>query len=155
MKVAIQGLGENPVSIELVLKKERPDVTYIICSNDLLKHVAFNAGYTRPNEEFIKTVAKRTNTRVVFEKCDIFSPESVTNAIRRVMGRVRDEDVVVINYTSGTAVMRLLLGLLGVFTSMKRPTKILYAVKYRDGIGFTADHTKALKGIFEEFAKFL
>ena len=61
----------------------------------------------------------------------------------------------IVNYASGSAAMRLILGLAGVSLSAQRPVKVIYAVRYRDGFTVTADHTKALKEIFDEFAKYL
>ncbi len=155
MKVAIQGMGEVPASVEFVLERERPDVTYILCSESQLKHVAFNAGYTGSNEQIIAEAAKRTGTKVVYERCDPFDPKSIMEAVRRIMGRVKERDTIVVNYASGSAAMRLILGLAGVSLSTQRPAKVIYAIRYRDGFTLTADHTKALKEIFEEFAKYL
>ena len=89
MKIAIQGLGEVPASVEFVLERERPDVTYILCSDSQLKHTAFNAGYTRPNKQAIAEAAKRTGTKVVYKRCDPFDPKSIMEAVRWVMRRVR------------------------------------------------------------------
>jgi len=155
MKVAIQGLGDVPASVEFVLERERPDVTYILCSDNQLKHVAFSAGYTRPNELVIAEVAKRAGTKVMYERCDPFDPRSITEAVRRILGRVKRRDEVIVNYASGSAAMRLILGLAGVSLLAQRPAKVVYAIKYRDGFEITADHTQALREIFEEFAKFL
>lgn len=54
MKVLVQGLGEVPATIELALEKERPDVTYVVCSEYQLKKIASAAGYTEPNESVIR-----------------------------------------------------------------------------------------------------
>ncbi len=155
MKVAIQGLGDVPASVEFVLEKERPDITYILCSDNQLRHTAFAAGYTKSNEEVIKKAAKRSRTKVVYERCNIFDPKSIMEAVRGVMGQIKRGDTIIVNYASGSAAMRLILGLAGVSLLAQRPAKVIYAIKYRDGLAFTADHTKALKEIFEEFAKYL
>ena len=50
--------------------------------------------------------------------------------------------------------MRLIFGLAG-FPSRRRCQQKSYTQKYRDRLTLTDDHTKALKEIFEEFAKYM
>ena len=64
MKVLIQGLGEVPATIEFALEKEKPDVTYIICSDYQKKNVASAGGYTEPSSIVVEKKAKETNTKV-------------------------------------------------------------------------------------------
>jgi hypothetical protein len=151
MKVAIQGLGEIPKTIELVLKKEKPDVTYIICSDYQLKHVASDVGYKKPNKEIIEDVAKKTKTEVKFQKCDVFRPKSVSKAIRQVLGQIdQDNDKVIVNYTGGSALVRVLLGATGVVLSSIMDARLVYAIKYPKGLSVQENHTKMLRDIFPD-----
>jgi hypothetical protein len=151
MKVAIQGLGEIPTTVELVLMREMPDVSYIICSDYQLKYIARRAGYDKPNEQVIKAAVKKTKTKVIFQKCDVFDPTSVWNAIAKVLKEINPkDDEMIVNYTGGSAVVRLLLGMLGVMLLAMMKGKILYAVRYLDGIELTANHTEELKEIFRK-----
>jgi hypothetical protein len=148
MKVAIQGLGEVPTSVLLVLKRERPEITYVICSDYQLKYVAKRAGFDKSNEEVIKEAATKAKTKVIFRRCDVFDPSSVG----KVLGDILDQldpykDEVVINYTGGTAVVRLLLGTLGMIISTTMNVKIIYAIKYRRGVEIAKDHTRVLRDI--------
>lgn len=151
MKVAIQGLGEVPTTIELVLKKEKPDVTYIICSDYQLKYVASDAGYKEPNKEVIERAAKKTKTEVKFQKCNVFKPKSVSGTIRQILGQIdHDEDEVVINYTGGSALVRVLLGATGVVLSSIMDARLVYAIKYPKGLTLQENHTKMLRDIFPD-----
>jgi hypothetical protein len=148
MKVAIQGLGEVPTTVLLVLRREKPDVTHVICSDYQLKFVAKRAGFEQTNEEVIKKAAKNFRTRVVFHRCDVFDPSTVGNILWNILDKLDPQkDEVIINYTGGSAVVRLLLGTLGMMVSAIMNVKIVYAVKYRKGIEISRDHTKALSEI--------
>jgi len=149
VKVAIQGLGEVPATIELVLEKERPDVTYILASDFQLKYVASHAGYKKANEAVIKEVGKRTGTKVVFKECDCFNPKSVAGTITDVLQEIEVErDEIIINYTGGTAVVRLLLGATGFMLSGFANVRLLYAIRYPKGPSITSDQTDVIKEVF-------
>jgi len=149
MKVAIQGLGEVPTTIELVLTKERPDITYILASDFQLKYVASHAGYKKANEAVIKEVGKRTGTKVVFKECDCFDPKSVAGTITNVLQEIEVErDEIIINYTGGTAVVRLLLGATGFMLSGFANVRLVYAIRYPKGPSITSDQTDTIKEVF-------
>jgi len=149
MKVAIQGLGEVPTTIELVLTKERPDITYILTSDFQLKYVASHAGYKKPNEAVIKEVGKKTDTKVVFKECDCFDPKSVVGTITEVLQEIEvEKDEIIINYTGGTAVVRLLLGATGFMLSGFANVRLVYAIRYPKGPTITADQTDVIKEVF-------
>jgi hypothetical protein len=150
MKIAIQGLGEVPTTIRLLLEKEKPDVSYIICSDYHLKYTASHrANYKEPNKKVIEAAAKRVKSKVVFHRCNAFNPKSVAKVIREILrGIDPSKDKVIINYTGGTAVVRLFLGATAVVLSALMKTKIVYAIEYPKGIKITKDHTKALRENF-------
>ncbi len=85
MKIAVQGLGEIPTTIKLVLEKEKPDVTYILCSDYQLGYIASHAGYTEPNETVIKAAAEEIGAKLIFKKCDVFDPKSICEAIGQIL----------------------------------------------------------------------
>ncbi len=150
MKIAIQGLGEIPTTVKLLLEKEKPDISHIICSDYHLKYVASRrANYREPNKRVIEAAAKKVKSKVVFHKCNAFSPKSVAKVIREILREIDpDKDKVIINYTGGTAVVRLFLGATAVVLSALMKTKIVYAIEYPKGIKITTDHTKALRENF-------
>jgi len=149
MKVAIQGLGEVPTTIELVLKKEKPDVTYIICSDFQLAYVAAHAGYKKTNEKVVKDVAKETGTEVIFWKCDVFDPKSVSDAIRQILQKADiKKNEIIINYTGGSAVVRLLLGAIGIMLARFARVRLVYAIQYPKGMKFEANQTDLLMEVF-------
>ena len=154
MKVLIQSLGEVPATIELALEKERPDITYIICSDFQLKKVASAAKYRRSNEAVIKKAAKKSGTKVVFQICDTLEPKSISEAIGKVIKQIKPEDEVTINYTGGTAGVKLLLGATAVVLSRILPIRIIYSVKYKRGIEVFKDQTKELREIFKQIYEF-
>jgi hypothetical protein len=149
VKVAIQGLGEVPATIELVLEKEKPEITYILTSDFQLKYIASHAGYKKANEDLIKEVGKRTGTKVVFKECDCFDPKSVAKAITEVLQEIDvEKDEMIINYTGGTAVVRLLLGATGFMLSGFADVRLVYAIRYPKGPTITSDQTDVIKEVF-------
>jgi len=123
---------------------------YVICSDYQLKIVASTAGCKESNESVIKEAARKVNTKLVFKKCDTFDPRAVGVAIGEVLKNIEKDDQVIVNYTGGTAVVRLILGAVGVALTMFMKTKIIYSIDYPGGIKVAADHTEALKDIFRE-----
>lgn len=151
MRLAIQGLGEVPATIELVLKKEKPVRTYVICSDFQLKYVASRAGYKKPNEEVIRDAAKKIGAEVIFCKCDVFDPRSVSETIKRVLQEVDiDKDEILINYTGGTAVVRLMLGAIGIKLLEFAQVRLLYAIRFPKGLRLEEDQTEVLKEVFPD-----
>lgn len=152
MKILIQGLGEVPATIELALEKEKPDFTYIICSEYQLSYVARKAGYRWSNKNVIEKAAKKVNTKVVFQICDVFDPGSVSEAIGNIIGKIGPEDEIIINYTGGSALVRLLLGACAVISSKFLKIRLIYAVRFkRDGFEKYIDQTEELTKIFDQF----
>jgi len=154
VKVLIQSLGEVPATIELALEREKPDVTYIICSDFQLKKVSSAAKYKSSNEAVIKKAAKKSGTKVVFQTCDTLEPKSISETIGKVVKQIKPEDKVTINYTGGTAGVKLLLGATAVVLSKIMPIRIIYAVKYKKGIEVFKDQTDELKDIFKQLYEF-
>jgi hypothetical protein len=155
MKIAVQGLGEVPTTIKLVLEKEKPNVTYILCSDYQLGYVASHAGYTESNEAVIRKAAEKVGARLVFKKCDVFDPKSICESIGQILREVKPKsDEVVVNYTGGTAVVRLLLGTTGVVLSKLMQTRVVYAIQYPNGVRISDDHTEALRDVFKQICKF-
>jgi hypothetical protein len=154
VKVLIQSLGEVPSTIELALEKEKPDITYIICSDYQMKDVASEAGYKKSNEEVIKRAAAKTGTKVVFQICDTLEPKSISEAIGKVIKQIKPGDDVAINYTGGTAGVKLLLGATAVVLSRILPLRIIYSVRYKGGIEVFKDQTEELREIFKQLYEF-
>ena len=154
VKVLIQSLGEVPATIELALEKEKPDITYIISSDYQLKEVASQHGYKKSNEEVIKKAAEKTRTKVVFQICDTLEPKSISEAIGKVIKQIKPDDDVTINYTGGTAGVKLLLGATAVVLSKILPLRIIYSVRYKGGIEIFKDQTEELRDIFKHLYDF-
>ena len=154
MKILIQGLGEVPTTIELALERQKPDITYIICSEYQMKIVATHAGFNEPNETIVKRAAEKTNTKVVFQKCDIFDVKSVAAAIGEVIRQLKPDDEIVMNYTGGAASVKLLLGATAVVLDRFLPIRIIYALRYKNGVERYEDQTDELKEIFKQLYKF-
>jgi len=154
LKVLIQGLGEVPATIEFALEKEKPDATYIICSDYQKKNVASAGGYTEPSGVVVEKKAKETNTKVIWQICDIFDVRSVGEAVANVFKEIKPEDEVIINYTGGAASVKLLLGASAVVLSRIMPIRIIYALRYKGGTEVYKDQTEELKQIFKQLYEF-
>jgi hypothetical protein len=155
MKVVVQGLGEVPATIEFTLEKEKPEVTYIISSEYLMKKTASSAGYTEPNESVVKKAAEKTGTKVIFKMCDIFDPASVCATIAEVIRELKLTDEVVINYTGGAANVKLFLAAIAVSLAKILNVKIVYALRYPDGTEIYKDNTEEFKKIFKQVYEFV
>jgi len=146
MKVLIQGLGEIPITAELALEKEKPDVAYVMCSDYQLMYV--HPDYQKSNKDVITETARKTKSKVVFKRCNVFDPKAVRDCLADILHRVDPaKDEVVVNYTGGSAPVRLFLGVFGVQLAKFSPkTKILYAISYKkEGVEFSDNHTEMLK----------
>lgn len=155
MKILIQGLGEVPATIEFALEKEKPNVTYVICSEYQLKKTASTAGYTESNEVVIKKAAEKTNTKVIFKLCDIFDPSSVCATISEVLRELKPTDEIIINYTGGAANVKLFLGATAVALTSFLHVRIVYALRYKDGTEIYKDQTEEITKIFKQLYEFL
>ena len=154
MKILIQGLGEVPATVEFALEKEKPDVTHIICSEFQMKNVASSGGYIEPSQVVVERAAQKSNTKVMWQKCDIFDIRSVGEAISRVLKEIKPGDEIIINYTGGAASVRLLLGASAVVLSRFMPVRIIYALRYKGGVEIFKDQTEELKKIFKQLYEF-
>lgn len=155
MKVLIQGLGEVPATVEFAIERERPDVTYIVCSKYQRTHIPRKHGYSSSNEIIIKKKAKKVRAKVQFQECDTFDPRAVSESLAEIMKQLGPEDELIINYTGGTAVVRLLLGAMAIALLDTFPTKIVYSVRYKGGVEKFDDQTEELQGIFKQLREFL
>jgi hypothetical protein len=150
MKIAIQGLGEVPTTVLLVLQREKPEVTHIICSDYQLKFVAMLGGYDKPNEEVVKEAAEKLGVKVIFHKCDVLNPLAIEKQLKKILDKIDPRnDELIINYTGGPAPVKLLLGAMGVKLSSTMNARVIYAIKYPEGIEFVKDHTDILNDVFQ------
>lgn len=149
-KIAIQGLGEDPTAVNVVLKTVKPELTYILCSDFQLENIAKDAGYDEPSQAVIEKAAEKTNTKVVFKKCNVFDPKSVSEVMGEIIREIKPEDEVNINYSEGTATVKLVLGATAaVLLKFMQNVRILYA-----DAAALLDHTEALKGLFKLLYEF-
>jgi hypothetical protein len=146
MKVLIQGLGEAPIPIELALEKEKPSVTYIICSDYQLSYI--HPKYTKSNWEVVTEAARKSKTELFFKRCDVFDPKAVRDCLIDILKKVDPyEDELIFNYTSGSAPVRLFLGIVGAqLSKFAKNVKILYTIHYGDeGVEIVDNHTAKLR----------
>ncbi len=154
MKVAIQGLGEVPTTVKLVLKEEKPDVMYVICSAYQLGYIATNAGYRAPNETVVKAAAKEAGTKLVIRRCNVFDIEAIGEVLGKILKEVKGADEIIVNYAGGSACLKVVLGITGVVLSRLVRTRVLYAIEYPNDVKIVEDHTQALKEIFKRLYEF-
>jgi len=155
MKVAVQGLGEVPTTVKLVLKEEKPDIMYVICSDHQLKHVASNAGYGESNEAVVRAAARETGTKLVIMKCNVFDIEAIGETLGNILQEIKGADEIIVNYAGGSACLKAVLAITGVVLSRLVRTKVLYAIEYPNDVKIVEDHTQALKAIFKRLYEFL
>lgn len=148
-KVLIQGLGQIPKPDELVGEKEKPEKTYVLASSYQLEYVAEEAGYEKSNEEILKDSAEEIGTRLIIKRCDAFDLDEISNRLGEVLQELgSDVDEVIINYTCGSANMRLVLGMTGIALARIYPTKLIYAVEYPEGTKIIENQAEKLNEIY-------
>lgn len=154
MKILVQGLGEIPATVEFALEKEKPDVTYVLCNEYLMNHVPSSGEYKELSKAVVERAAAKTNTKLIWQLCDIFDIKSVGEAIAKVFKEIKPTDEIIINYTGGAASVKLLLGASAVVLSRIMPIRIIYSLRYKDGTEIFKDQTEDLKTIFKQLYEF-
>lgn len=146
MKVLIQGLGEVPIPVEMAMAQEKPDVTYVVCSDYQLNYIY--PKNDRPNREVVRDAARSAKTKLIFKRCDVFDPKSIHDCLLDILRNVDpNKDEIIFNYTSGSSPVRLFLGVLGVqLSKFTKNTKILYTISYPEKkVRISDDHAGKLK----------
>jgi hypothetical protein len=150
MKVAILALGFHPRPLEHILLSQKPNECHLIASDDGLRHIASEHGYTKQNSVVLKSVAKRVRCKLNVYRCDLFNPESIGDALGKILKKIDLDDDVTINYSGGTQAMSLVLGSVAVILSNIMPVRILYSTRALGGKENIYDHTKMLKELFRK-----
>ncbi|KXB04897.1 hypothetical protein AKJ35_00640 [candidate division MSBL1 archaeon SCGC-AAA833F18] len=150
-KIAIQGIGEHPAPVIFVIEKEEPDVSYVLTSDYSYDHVDGEGGFDKSSGEAIADAAEKIGTEVKFMKCDTFDPEEIGEKIGEILGGLDPDDEVIINYTAGSATIKIILGATAVAISrFMENLRIVYAIKYPDGTEKYLDQTEALGKLFTQ-----
>lgn len=155
-KVLIQGLGEVPKTNELVMEREKPEATFVLASDYQLECVASEAGYEEANEEVVKSAAKDAGTDLTIKKCDPFDLDEISDVLGEVLQELGpDVDEVAVNYTGGSANMKLVLGMIGITLSRIYPTKLIYAIEYPEETKIVENNAEKLKDIYRSLNELL
>lgn len=141
-------LGLHPRPIEHIIEEKRPDVCYLVASEDGLKYTAREQGYEKPNLNVIRTAARKARCKLSIHYCDPFDPESIGDALGAVLERIKPEDEVIINYSGGTQVMSLVLGSVAIVLSRIMPIQILYSTARPGKREKILDHSRELRELF-------
>ncbi len=147
-KIAIMALGLQPLSVVHFLSQRRPQEFHVIASEWSLNYTAKEQGYAKPNLAVLEEAAKQAGTGLFIYRCDPFDPESIDEAVDKILKRVKVSDEVDINYSGGTQAMSLVLGSVAILLLSKMPVKVLYSTSLGGGVSI-ADHTKTLKKLFK------
>jgi len=146
MKVLIQGLGEVPIPITLSLRKLKPDIAYILCSEYQLNYV--HPKFEKPNRDVIAEAARKLRINLVFKRCNVFNPKSIRDCLVDILKCHNVfEDELMFNYTSGSAPVRLFLGVLGVQLShYTKKSHVYYTIHYnKEKVKIVKDHGGPLR----------
>ncbi|HDI12779.1 MAG: hypothetical protein DRN83_02035 [Hadesarchaea archaeon] len=150
MKVAIMTLGFHPRPVEHIMLTKRPDECHVIASVEGLRYTASEHGYKKPNSAVLKKAAHRARCKLFFHRCDPFDPESVGDALSKVLDRIKIDDEVIINYSGGTQAMSLVLGSVAIVLSRMMPLQVLYSIRTPDGEEKILDHTEVIRELFRK-----
>lgn len=152
-RVLITGIGEHPISATHAIRSEEPTDVHIVCSEWQRTNVAEDSGYDKNNEQVILDAIMEVGGMGNFHDCDVFDPEDVWDTIISILEENMDDDgnPIVINYASGSAITRIMLGAIGAVASSFADIKLLYAIDYEEeGVEMTLDHTEKFQNLFEE-----
>ncbi len=149
-KVAILTLGFHPRPLEHVMHEKKPDVCYVVTSENGLKHVAEEHGYNETNLVVLTAAAKKSKCKLQIFKCDAFDPESIGDSIGKVLEQLKPDDQVMINYSGGTQAMSLVLGSVAIVLSRIMEIQILYSTRSPGGKEKLLDHSKKLSELFHK-----
>lgn len=150
MKKAILTLGLHPRPLEHVILTQRPKECHVVASEEGLRYVAKEYGYTKPNSAVLREAARRARCKLRLYRCDPFDPESIGDALSKILEQVKLDDEVTINYSGGTQAMSLVLGSVAVVLTRIMPVRVLYSTRFPGGKEKTYDHTRVLKDLFRK-----
>jgi hypothetical protein len=148
MKVAILTLGFHPRPLEHIILTQRPKECHVVTSEEGLSYIASERGYTKPNSTVLKEAARRVRCKLNLYRCDSFDPESIGDAISKILEKIKSDDEVTINYSGGTQAMSLVLGSVAVVLTRIMPVRVLYSTRSPGGKEKIFDHTQALRDFF-------
>ncbi len=147
-RIAIMALGLQPRPVVHFVATRKPQECHLIASVEGLRYVAREQGYTRDNLAVVKGAGRRAGSKLFIYECDAFDPESIGDAVSKILERIKLEDEVDINYSGGTQAMSLVLGSVAIVLSRMMPVKVLYSTRTPSGKEKLLDHTKVLKQLF-------
>ena len=153
-KIAIMALGLQPRSVVHFMSTRKPQEFHLIASDWGLSYIAKEQGYTSSNRTVLEEAGKQAGPVLFIYKCDPFDPESIENAVSKILERVRVKDEVDINYSGGTQAMSLVLGSVAILLLRKMPVKVFYSTSLSGGVNIF-DHTKTLKKLFRRRYKLI
>lgn len=148
MKVAILTLGFHPRPLEHIILTQRPKECHVVASEDGLRYIASEHGYTKPNSTVLNEAAGRARCKLHLYRCDPFDPESIGDALSKILKKIKPDDEVAINYSGGTQAMSLVLGSVAVVLTRIMPVRVLYSTRSPGGREKIFDHTQALRDLF-------
>jgi hypothetical protein len=148
MKITIMTLGFHPRPLEHILLTKKPQICYVVTSTEGLRYTASEHGYTKPNSVILRDAARKARSKLNILKCDPFEPESIGDAIGKILEKIKSGDEVTINYSGGTQAMSLVLGSVAIVLSRVMPVKVLYSTKAPGGKEKILDHTESLKELY-------
>lgn len=150
MKVAILTLGFHPRPVEHIMLTQRPKECHVVASEDGLSYIASEHGYTKPNSTVLKETARRARCKLNLYRCDPFDPESIGDALSRILEKIKSDDEVTINYSGGTQAMSLVLGSVAILLTRIMPVRVLYSTRTAGGKEKILDHTQALRDLLRK-----
>jgi hypothetical protein len=150
MKVVILTLGFHPRPLEHILLSQKQDECHLIASDNGLKYIASEHGYTERNSVVLESVAKRVGCKLHIYRCDPFNPKSIGDALSKILKKIDLDDDVTINYSGGTQAMSFVLVSVAVILSRIMPVRVLYSTRAPGGKEKIYDHTKVVKALFRK-----
>lgn len=146
--VAILTLGFHPRPLEHIIEIKKPNICFVVSSDNGLNHVATEHGYDAANSVVLKRAAAKTKCKLNIVKCDPFDPESIGDALGQVLEQLKSDDQLLINYSGGTQAMSLVLGSVAIVLSRIMSIQILYSTRTPGGKEKILDHSKELRELF-------
>ncbi|MFW6015894.1 MAG: hypothetical protein ACOCRK_05610 [bacterium] len=163
-RILLTGLGNTPKPIIYAIKQGdilgeefEPlrfyDKIYIFCSEYQRNKIAERVGYEKSNEEVIRDFVNKSEGDVDlhFIDCDVFSPLNVYYNVETIITpEINKRNEVVVNYSAGSAIVRNVLGIMGMYCKEKYDNiYTVYTISYKEDIKVARDHSEQYSNLVE------
>ncbi|MFW6007797.1 MAG: hypothetical protein ACOCP8_00920 [archaeon] len=153
-KVLFTGLGSTPEPVIEAISQENYKEVFIFCSEYQMEHISEKTNHSQNNEDVIRESVAGDKINLSFITCDVFTPENIFDIIFDVIQeKISEEKSIIINYSAGSAPVRLVLTLISLYGSKKyEDIDLKYIINYED-LNVSSSHLNEYKSIINKLKR--